>query len=1040
MELIQKDSIATAKTYVKKKIDSLVNTQSFDKIPQYIYPLGYILIINNPTTNLSEVLNYHSLILSQSSKSAKYQSYMALSQLYNDQGEAALAYRNASKANQIAKDLNNKELLLESTFYQSEYAMKNGNYKLLFKHTDDALDLIKLNPQKKYDLAPRVYNYKGAISYFSGKSDSANYYFDKALKEIKNIKQTPENQYYLPATIRGNWFLVKQSEGNFEEAMTLCLEGIALFQKFLAHTKNHPLTSRVHGNLSISFRNIGSLYYDLGDKEKALKFAEIGYNHAKRIFLPNTMHYYNAVTMMGEANLYGNNLNEAFKYLNEAKKVLKNIDGDNYIWNAQLNRTFGDAYFKMGDYKNAVTAYEDSKKKYLEHNPDMSSQNQIYLYLGLARAYSKIKAFKKAKQLATEVYDLAQKNYGENAYLSKTAILTLGEISFEENNFESAINYAKKGLNIIENLKTHSEKDLAFFGIDYVDFLLLHDKAKYKKTNKHDVTKLKEIAVSLDNTIGVLERKKMLKSSTSDILNDFSLDGELFEFAKKIQLDLYFKTNNQKYLNNLIELHESSIYQRIRARLNLKELIVKEMPEAILNEEKKLKNNLQNIIEKKEINETNIDSFTNTIAKWDAFLENLKIKQPRYFKMRYASLKNSVDTLLNNVDKKTTLVRYFNVDNSLFVLVVNKEKKHLEVLNNENISELINTTQKFNNEEVLDALHQLYSKLWKPIEKHIHTERVIIYPHGSLFNLSFELLTPQKIDSYSNLSKSSLLATHDFSYNYSLFLLDDRRNTLTFDEDFIAFAPEFNSEMKKNYRFALKDSVDIDKTYLTLLPQPFSLTLVERLNEKFRGKMYVNENASKQIFTKAPKEHKIIHIGTHAESNNLNPELSRLVFAKNVSDSTSLNDNYLYTYEIYNQNLSSELAILTACETGKPAFQPGEGMISLAHAFNYAGSKSILTSLWQIDEKSSTEIISSFYNYLEKGLAKDEALKQSKLDYLKTAKGRTLHPSYWAGLVLMGDANPIELSSSNTFFWFVIISLIILFFIAIMYKTKKPSK
>jgi CHAT domain-containing protein len=129
----------------------------------------------------------------------------------------------------------------------------------------------------------------------------------------------------------------------------------------------------------------------------------------------------------------------------------------------------------------------------------------------------------------------------------------------------------------------------------------------------------------------------------------------------------------------------------------------------------------------------------------------------------------------------------------------------------------------------------------------------------------------------------------------------------------------------------------------------------------------------------------------------------------------------LYAYEIYDQNLSSNIAILTACETGKPAFQAGEGMISLAHAFNYAGSESILTSLWQIDEQSSTEIIELFYNYIARGLPKDKALRQAKLDFISTAVGRTISPQYWAGLVLIGDASPIEITSSKMWvLWFVL--------------------
>src|SRR5690606_31047504 len=168
-------------------------------------------------------------------------------------------------------------------------------------------------------------------------------------------------------------------------------------------------------------------------------------------------------------------------------------------------------------------------------------------------------------------------------------------------------------------------------------------------------------------------------------------------------------------------------------------------------------------------------------------------------------------------------------------------------------------------------------------------------------------------------------------------------------------------------------------------------------------------------------EHKIIHIGTHAESNNISPELSRLIFAKHAPD----DNNSLFTYEIYDQNLNSNLAILTACETGKPTYQAGEGMISLAHAFNYAGSESILTSLWEIDEQSSMLIVESFYNYLAQGLPKDEALKNAKLDYIANAEDRTLAPSYWAGLVLIGDSSAIDISASNNFDWLLFLLLIV---------------
>ncbi|MGB8193806.1 MAG: CHAT domain-containing protein, partial [Chitinophagaceae bacterium] len=125
-------------------------------------------------------------------------------------------------------------------------------------------------------------------------------------------------------------------------------------------------------------------------------------------------------------------------------------------------------------------------------------------------------------------------------------------------------------------------------------------------------------------------------------------------------------------------------------------------------------------------------------------------------------------------------------------------------------------------------------------------------------------------------------------------------------------------------------------------------------------------------------------------------------------------------HELYNCNLRSELAVLTACESGKPGYQDGEGMISLAHAFNYAGSESMVTGLWKIDEKASTMLMETFYKNLLQGMDKAEALRQAKLNYLSSAQGRMLAPQYWAGLVLMGDPSPVtvkELNTASTWWW-----------------------
>jgi CHAT domain-containing protein len=296
--------------------------------------------------------------------------------------------------------------------------------------------------------------------------------------------------------------------------------------------------------------------------------------------------------------------------------------------------------------------------------------------------------------------------------------------------------------------------------------------------------------------------------------------------------------------------------------------------------------------------------------------------------------------------------------------------------------------------------------LWAPLEKAIDTERVLVVPDGILFNLNFEILTPKKLTSYAEMASGSLLGKHSFSYHYSTLLFSYPVQDQAYTSNFAAFAPGFFDEMKDSYLSQVRDSLQIDRSYLRLIPQPFTDRLVTSLKGLFGGKVFTKEASTLDQFNREAGQHRILHIGTHAESDNISPDFSRLIFAKEPEHPED--ENSLFAKDIYQLDLRSELAVLMACETGKPTFSPGEGMISLAHAFNYAGSKSLLTGIWKIDEQASTEIAESFYRYLADGKTKDKALQLAKLDYLSVAEGRSLSPEFWAGLIVMGDASPVD--------------------------------
>lgn len=1052
--------IFSQKTDPLKHIDSLITIEEFGtatelifkiktksqdapsfNLGKLVYPLGKIEYLEDNATAFQNSKSLLEDLLAATPDSVQYEALLGMGLLYVDQGQPQKANPYVHRANELSRKGLEVQRVMASEHHLSEIGLKMGNFNQLLERNERALKILKDNPGKEFSLAPRVYNYKASLMHFTSKPDSAEYYFEKALMLIPTLEKTPENQYYLPGTIHGNWFMVKSSLGQFDEAMNVTTKSIGYYNAFLKNTNNHPLTEKVHFNLSISYRNLGSLFNDIGDTEKAKQIAAIGYHHAKQHFLKNTIQYFSAILMMGEAHLYANELDDARKYLTEGENALKLVEGENTSFYANLYGALANLENKSKNYKKAIYYFENTILNYTKYNSELFDQNQIYAFINMAHAYAKDEQFNKALETIENTYSKTTSLYGSNSYLSNAILLSKIRILYDSDAYEHTIDLCNEWLKSLSLNGSNKKAGLWYFQADKAEVLLLLAKADFALSDKKNLNQLLHIKTLADDAISAFELKKSLVTSREGVTNLIETNQEIFNFSKKVYLTLFQETNEKKYLHEVIVLHESSVYNRIRARLNLRENTLETIPSEILNTEKEIKEKLNSFFENEQTDLMEIDSLGSALKQWNSFLDTLKFKHPQYYKMRYATTSISLENLKNDLPKDVTLIRYFFIDEALYAAVITSDSEKLIPLHFKTLDSLMSFSSYQDSLETISATsHLLYQMLWEPLSKEVPTKKVVIFPDRELFNISFELLTPKKLNSFKEFSKNSLLAKHQISYNYSLLLLNGNDKTLEFEKDMVAFAPEFHTQMKEEYALAITDSVALDRSYLTLLPQPFNFNLVKKFSKRFQGTAFLNEQASKQLFTQKAKEHKIIHIGTHAESNNVNPELSRLVFAKNLLDTTTINDNYLYSYEIYNQNLNSNLAILTACETGKPAYQPGEGMISLAHAFNYAGSKSILTSLWEIDEQSSTRILEYFYEYLEKGLSKDEALRNAKLDYLSTSEGRIVHPQYWAGLVLMGETSPIPLSSSNSTFWWILLVAVITIILSLIYFHGKRTK
>ncbi|MDF1699313.1 MAG: CHAT domain-containing protein, partial [Saprospiraceae bacterium] len=158
----------------------------------------------------------------------------------------------------------------------------------------------------------------------------------------------------------------------------------------------------------------------------------------------------------------------------------------------------------------------------------------------------------------------------------------------------------------------------------------------------------------------------------------------------------------------------------------------------------------------------------------------------------------------------------------------------------------------------------------------------------------------------------------------------------------------------------------------------------------------------------------------------------KLIFAKD-----SIEDGYLHTYEIFGQNLNADLAVLSACNSGNGKLVSGEGVLSMAHAFTHAGCPSILMTKWEVDEKSTAQIIENFYDNLKAGQHKSEALRNAKLDFLANAPLQLQDPYYWAGLVIIGSDEPLFGGNWVLRYWWV--GLLIVGIGYFLYKVRRKA-
>ena len=331
-------------------------------------------------------------------------------------------------------------------------------------------------------------------------------------------------------------------------------------------------------------------------------------------------------------------------------------------------------------------------------------------------------------------------------------------------------------------------------------------------------------------------------------------------------------------------------------------------------------------------------------------------------------------------------------------------------------------------QELIALGAELYDLLLRPLEAELSpAERLLIIPDGPLHLLPFAALVRSDsgadhryLIEWKAVHRAGSLTVHDELGPRAAGPARQQRDLVAFGD------PQYPSQTTPEpATTALVRSVaDGDLREL-----PWSRKEVDEIAKLYpRSRVYTGLDATEERAKSIDAEVRFVHFATHAVLNDRFPLDSAIALSIHSDADPQRDNGLLQVWEIFETlRLDAKLVTVSACETALGSQVPGEGVIGLTRAFQYAGAESVLASLWGVSDQSTSELMARFYAELRDGLRKDDALRTAQIDMIlrgrkaarRCGSGNGLwqsacswlfnsnsspasHPYHWAAFVLNG--------------------------------------
>jgi CHAT domain-containing protein/tetratricopeptide (TPR) repeat protein len=1008
--------------------------------------LFLILILIAPTICYSDTLNIHFQEAEKAFAQSKYEEAVDNYKLaiadfeqQNNKADLAIAFRNIgrayrslgkfeealnflNKALKLHQEMNDRGSAATDTTYIAIAHQRMGDYDESLALSEKAL-AVHNELQNREQIARTLENFAN-IYYRKADYDKSIDYFLQSLSISKEIGNKD-----LMLTALTNLSPVYWVKRDFDKAIEIS----QLAEKIAEELGDEEFIGIILGNRSIIYGDRGDLAKELEMKERCLAiFQKLG----------SLQHVANVYQNIGRIQITMGNYGKSQEALQKSLDLAEEIS-DKPLMGVVLS-DMSELNLQTGSYDIALDYAQRSLKVTKEVGEKraiadaLEMQGMIYAANGNYR--SALKSFQQVFNLGNEIKDQAK--IASSQY-------QIGVTYAKLRDYDQALSNYAKALDLWQSadIKPEAGKCLMMIGSAHYNKKEL---AKADEAFEKSIALLTETG-SQDLLWRAIYNKGLLERDKGDLTEAVRSMKEAVEVLDRVRAEVFLPEQKWMFLEDRLDVYEDLVRllinseniadafdyaQRSKARAFLDLLSEARIdPQRNLNtvdfgQKRQLQAEIMNLnqsikeeYENEKLDQAAIRELQKERSRLDAQLVNLMLKI-RQQNPQYAALQYPEPLKLQNaqalIDKDSVLLEYFVGNKGSFCFVITSDGSKAfsipaEKDLNEEIRIITNAIQKPDPvwettsgtyHEYVRVARSLYKTLLEPAGGALQAKRrIVVAPDGMLGYLPFEsLLTSGSDFKQIDFSKLSYLGlNYEIQYVPSISVLaaieqtrepndEDRRKPL------IAFAdPLSQPGVSKNIS-------ELDRTVRdwssSLQQLPYAKAEVEEISKLYPrgsttlliGKDATEENA-KQLDL---QDYRIVHFASHGLIDEEHPQFSSLILNGGGEE-----DGYLTMREVFDLKLNADLVVLSACKSGLGQRIRGEGVTGLSRSFFGAGASSVLVSLWNVYDRSTSDFMTAFYRQMETAkLNKAAALKAARRQMILSKKYS--HPYYWSPFILIG--------------------------------------